>query len=568
MFASIVIRLFICQREPAKVTSPFRSSNTSREVLKSKLMFILCNPTLLSVSFDRKYSDGGKRSIFLVNTVCLAKQQAETLQEMTSFNTALLCGELNVDYWSTQQWSDMLDNNEILVSTAQVILDAVKHGFLQLKQVNVIVFDECHHGTKDHPYHELMKMFKDVSIEGTRIIGLSGMLIGNDNKIKPHSVSDALKRLEGTFQSTVVTVNNLDDYKNVLMCSTNASEGLVSYNKEPSNISAQSINQILKVMEEKLVTITFDNYVTIHARSLRPTGPKKVKDLVAFFKDFGFQTIELGPYGGYLSLLSTLIQLELIKRTSDSEKFRNLVRACITTTECCIDLMHQNFGFQKADGDKILAHSSHKVQQLFTLLRTIFAKPDREKDLQCLIFVERRSTAKGLYHALKAYAKQDSTFPIIPDFMVGINAGLPESIEAVLSTSFHSLTLEKFRNKEINCIVSTNVLEEGIDLQMCNLVVAFDAPKTYRSYVQARGRARVDKSDYVVLQDNEDKNKFQNKVITWRNVDTTLKDILVMKTIDREPPSKEDIEREQMNCWEPLITPISKSVLNNLNSVR
>lgn len=110
------------------------------------------------------------------------------------------------------------------------------------------------------------------------------------------------------------------------------------------------------------------------------------------------------------------------------------------------------------------------------------------------------------------------------------------------------------------------MLEEGIDLQMCNLVVMYDAPVTYRSYIQARGRARVDRSKYVVLVEAGDEEKFRNKVQNWRDVDGKLKDLLLLKTLDREPPSEESIQMEREDCYR-FETRISKSILNNCNSV-
>lgn len=97
----------------------------------------------------RKYSDGGKRSVFLVNTVCLAKQQAESIANMLPYKVAVLCGEQNVDYWKLPEWENVLEENEILVATAQVVLDALKHAYIKMKQINVIVFDECHHGREN-----------------------------------------------------------------------------------------------------------------------------------------------------------------------------------------------------------------------------------------------------------------------------------------------------------------------------------------------------------------------------------------------------------------------------------
>jgi endoribonuclease Dicer len=97
-------------------------------------------------SDSRKYSEGGKRSIFLVNTVCLAKQQAAFIAEVLPYNVAVLCGENNVDNFELENWLAVLEKNEILVATVQVILDAINHRYIKMDQINVIVFDECHHG--------------------------------------------------------------------------------------------------------------------------------------------------------------------------------------------------------------------------------------------------------------------------------------------------------------------------------------------------------------------------------------------------------------------------------------
>lgn len=55
-----------------------------------------------------------------------------------------------------------------------------------------------------------------------------------------------------------------------------------------------------------------------------------------------------------------------------------------------------------------------------------------------------------------------------------------------------------------NCIVATDVVDEGIDVPLCALVVRYDLPLDYRAYVQSKGRARHGTSHYTVLVPRDD----------------------------------------------------------------
>lgn len=51
----------------------------------------------------------------------------------------------------------------------------------------------------------------------------------------------------------------------------------------------------------------------------------------------------------------------------------------------------------------------------------------------------------------------------------------------------------------MNILFTTDVAEEGIDVHNCSCVIRFDLPKTVRSYIQSRGRARQNDSQYILM---------------------------------------------------------------------
>ena len=172
---------------------------------------------------------------------------------------------------------------------------------------------------------------------------------------------------------------------------------------------------------------------------------------------------------------------------------------------------------------KILPNSSRKVQQLLLFLTTHMKKYGPDRKMKGIIFVKRRHTAKCLAHIIKRYVQSEPVLDIRPDFMVGSNSNLPGDIEQILANKQNRKVLERFKKNEINLIVASNVLEEGIDIQVCNLIVMYDIPETFRSYVQSKGRARMAQSDYVIMVSSAEQNKLTGKIREWREINDILK---------------------------------------------
>ena len=87
-------------------------------------------------------------------------------------------------------------------------------------------------------------------------------------------------------------------------------------------------------------------------------------------------------------------------------------------------------------------------------------------------------------------AIHDETLGFIkPLFTMGQAAGgsglLKES--RVLNMKQNEI-MKQFREGLCNLLIATSVLEEGIDIPVCNVIIRFDEIKTYCDYVQTKGK--------------------------------------------------------------------------------
>jgi ERCC4-related helicase len=81
---------------------------------------------------------------FLAPTKVLCSQQLAYLSKhMPAVSMRALTGDDGVDCWSNQAiWNRALDGMKVVISTHAVLADALTHGFIQLPQLALIVFDE------------------------------------------------------------------------------------------------------------------------------------------------------------------------------------------------------------------------------------------------------------------------------------------------------------------------------------------------------------------------------------------------------------------------------------------
>lgn len=78
--------------------------------------------------------------------------------------------------------------------------------------------------------------------------------------------------------------------------------------------------------------------------------------------------------------------------------------------------------------------------------------------------------------------------------------------------------MNEFRNKDIDVLVATAIIEEGLDVAECNLVIRFNKPQNFSSYMQSKGRARAKtKACYVILRDESDVDEYSTNTYEYKD---------------------------------------------------
>ena len=53
----------------------------------------------------------------------------------------------------------MWESYNIFVAIPTILYKLLSKGFLKISEINMIIFDECHHANADHPYNKIMNEF-------------------------------------------------------------------------------------------------------------------------------------------------------------------------------------------------------------------------------------------------------------------------------------------------------------------------------------------------------------------------------------------------------------------------
>ncbi|XP_076834628.1 endoribonuclease Dicer [Brachyhypopomus gauderio] len=495
--------------------------------------------------------EDGKRTVFLVNTVASVVQQASTVRT----HSDLQVGEYTESsaLWPEEKWSQEIMENQVLVMTCHIFLHVIKGGILPLSKINLVVFDECHLAITDHPYRDIMKICED-SPSFPRVLGLTASIL--NGKCDPSDLEDKIQNLERILKSSAETATDLvvlDRYASqprevVLDC------GLY---EDKSGLS----EKLLAELDEALLFLN-DCNLSAHREDRDPTYISK-----QVLSDCRAVLTVLGPWCADKAAGIMVRELQKYVKHEQAEPSRKLLLLADTALRKLHALCEEHFSPASLD----LRFVTPKVLRLLDILREykpferqqfesvewynnrnqdnyvswsdsedededeeaeVKEKPEANfpspfTNILCgIIFVERRYTAVVLNRLIKEAGKQDPELAYISsNFITGHSIGKNQPRNKQMEVEFRKQeeVLRKFRAHETNLLIATSIVEEGVDIPKCNLVVRFDLPTEYRSYVQSKGRARAPVSNYIMLADSERTKTFEEDLKTYKAIEKILR---------------------------------------------
>ncbi len=462
-------------------------------------------------------------------------QQSDYIEKHVPLKVGRYCGEMGVDYWQNAKWWQEFDGHNVLVMTRQIFMDALSHTFVRMSQINLIVFDECHHAVKKDVYARIMDefYFKCPAEDRPHVLGLTASIISG--KCKSGDLTDKLKDLEKTLDCRTETA---DDLEEVAKYATNPEETLVTFDSEELDAKVLQLQTTLKNLLVFLNESCFIHKTSVVEKEIRDI----IDDCLTVLNEVSItMTIETTKYA-----IQELNEMRNSQPLCEWEK--GLVAVAQTTMAILVRQCQECL-------DEEVGDHCPKFTNLLAILSNIIFGDIAPKEKMCgIIFVKKRSTAVCLSDMINSLSKDN--FPGIHcDFIVGHGTVRKNGEQANVNMNLkkQQFILKKFRSETVNLLVATRVVEEGLDIRKCNLVVRYDFPQTFQSYVQSKGRARSKNSQYIMLIDKKQRDNCREKLAEYMRNEKELQSICH----DRSVPEEDELELRLKGCC-PHYTPFGE----------
>ncbi|XP_044182237.1 uncharacterized protein LOC114966062 isoform X2 [Acropora millepora] len=451
-----------------------------------------------------------KLMVFLVDRIPLVYQQSDYIKyQVPDLRVEILAGDIGRFPGDKARWmatvQALLENKiDLLVMTSQILLNlmAEECSVLSMSDISLIVFDEAHHCLGNHSYNQIMRDFYKKTDEKLKplVLALTASPAGTD-------------KLETTRENLETLLSNLCACARMPLRSRDlelhCNRPETSYKVIPLNFKQ---TQLQSDIERYLKSITS----LIEEEAKRPKALEGLNVLSQCYRGALRKLIDrcrgdktrikgLAIAEHAMQILSVTEVNNILGHEYAVECFEEYIEQLQTAT-CpmkglkktlvgsleSLKLLESSIsGLSRASN---LFITSDRYKCLVDELEKFIGQVEQDKTSRGIIFVKMRKTAYKLCTRLRQ--EREICQRLNPSFLVGHGQGS----DGMGWRGEQEEILKKFRSGDVKLLVSTSVLEEGLDVPACNQIIRFDSTLTLRAIVQGRGRAaRRSNSQFVII---------------------------------------------------------------------
>ncbi|PKA63342.1 Endoribonuclease Dicer like 3a [Apostasia shenzhenica] len=430
--------------------------------------------------------------VFLAPTVHLVTQQYEVIKTQTDCKAVCYYGEMGIEEWDAKCWEKEISTYQVMVMTPQILLDALRKAYITMGLVRLLVFDECHRATGNHPYSRIMKEFYHESLQRPTIFGMTASPIIGKGVSSALDCENQLSELERILDAKIFTVA---DRTEIDIYIPSARDVRVYY--DPNLCDHHSLKEELGLLLQKsdaaLITLSSKSHEYSDAEDVLSRSRKR---LSSWHAKFCYCLDEVGLFCANEVAKICLGKIFLPYSVEGSDYRADHLALCMSYIEQAMHLVQENL---PEDFDRLLntglncpeAKNTGYISTKLCQLLQIFQSFGTSTEVRCLVFVERKIIARVLELVIKKIS-------YLSDLSVAYLTGGGTTVDT-LTKKMQKDTLDLFRLGKVKILLTTDVAEEGLHIPECSSVIRFDLPKTVRSYVQSRGRARKFDSQYIIM---------------------------------------------------------------------
>ncbi|MGC9137996.1 MAG: helicase-related protein [Thermoplasmata archaeon] len=441
----------------------------------------------------------GPKVLFLAPTRPLVLQHRDRLLKYLK-NEKIVALTGNVD---PDERGLLWIENDIIVSTPQVIRNDIISGLIDPAKVTLLIVDEAHRSVGKYAY-----TFVTEQCSNALIVGLTA-----SPGSKPERIEEIMRHLNiRRLQVKSERDEDVKPYVHEIKLETIMLDFPDEY--EPLR---EKLREVIESLSEELKNKFKD--VKINGRLTK----KKILEIQKSFSEMiskGMKTYYEG-----LSLLAMMLKVEIALEYLETqgintchEYLEQLVHSARMEDAKRTDVrLNKLRGFQEA---VIMARDiskmeiiSPKLKKIEDLVREQIA---RNKQSRIIIFTNYRNINQDIYEMLlKVEGVRPSRF--LGQASRGEDRGMSQKEQEEI--------LRKFRNNEINVLISTQIGEEGLDIPETDLVIFHEPVSSEIRNIQRRGRTGRARPGRVVI-------------LVYRN---TIDEIMFYAGIKKEKKMKQRI---------------------------